>query len=234
MTPMARTTMSAASGASSLSSTWTAPGTDKGGHLGIKGVHQLFGTLDDGDVQSQFSEIFRRFKADEAATCQNHGFWMFPFYKIPDGQGILHCAQSEQTVQAYTGKGRLHGLCPGGEEQLVIGFLKFLPGAQIPDGDCFALGMDRGYLMPYPHVDAEAPPKTLRCLEGQFCRILDDAADVIGEAAVGIGDVAGPLKDHHFRIFVQTADSRRGGGASRHAAHNDNFHPNTPPFRGMR
>ena len=45
---------------------------DQRGHVRIKGVHQLPGPLDDGDIHPQLPQVFRQLQADEAAACQ-HG-----------------------------------------------------------------------------------------------------------------------------------------------------------------
>ena len=46
---------------------------NKGCHIGIKGVHQLFGSLDDGHIQPQMAKILRHFQTDEAATHHHCG-----------------------------------------------------------------------------------------------------------------------------------------------------------------
>ena len=85
--------------------------------------------------------------------------------------------------------------------------------------------------MAHLHGDAEAGEKALRRLEGQGLGVLDDPADVIGQAAVGVGDVPGPLEDHDLRLFVQPPEPGRRRGPSRYAADDDYLHVNASfPF----
>ena len=40
----------------------------KSGHVRVKGVHELFGALDDGDLHPQLPQVFRQLQTDEAAA----------------------------------------------------------------------------------------------------------------------------------------------------------------------
>ena len=94
--------------------------------------------------------------------------------------------------------------------------------------------MEGGHLVVHPHIDAEAFVKALGRLQGQLVLIGDDAADVIGQAAVGVGDKSRPLKNDDLRLLIPPADAGRGGRAAGNAADNDYFHVFTPPFRYRR
>ena len=76
------------------------------------------------------------------------------------------------------------------------------------------------------HDDPEPGKEALRRLQGQLPGILDDAADVIGKAAVGIGHMARALEHKNFRLLIQPADPGRSAGSSGNAAYNDHFHIN--------
>ena len=82
--------------------------------------------------------------------------------------------------------------------------------------------------------DAEPPPEALGRLQGQLPLILDDPADVVGQAAVGVGDVARALEDDDLGLLVQTAEPGCGRCAARDSAHDHDFHINAPPFRDSR
>ena len=90
--------------------------------------------------------------------------------------------------------------------------------------------MDGSYLMPHPHIHAEAGEETLRRLERQFGGIIDYAADIIWETAVRIRNIAGSLKDDDIRMFIQPAYSGRSSRSAGHTANNYNFHQFCPPF----
>ena len=63
-------------------------------------------------------------------------------------------------------------------------------------------------------VEAEALVELLRRLEQQVVLVLDDAADEVGQPAVGVGDVSGALEDDDLDRLVEAAEA--GGG--RHPA----------------
>ncbi len=46
---------------------------DESGHVRVKGVHQLFRALHDGDLHAQFPQVLGQFQSDEAAACQQSG-----------------------------------------------------------------------------------------------------------------------------------------------------------------
>ena len=90
--------------------------------------------------------------------------------------------------------------------------------------------MNGSDLVAHTHGDPKAGEEALRRLEGQLLGILNDPADVIGQAAVGVGDEPGPLKYHDLRLLVQPADAGSSGSTACHTAYNDNFHIIVPPF----
>ena len=197
---------------------------DIGGHVGVEGVHQLFGPLDNGNIQAQLPQVLRQLQAYEAAPRQHGGFGLLLHHVIPYLKAILHGAQGEELVYPRSGELWLGGLCSGGEDELVVVLLKLLPCLQVPHGDGLFLRVDGSYLVVHPHVNSEPGIKALWSLEGQVLRVLYSASDVVGQAAVCIGDIARTLKDHYLRLLVQTAKPGRRRGSPRHAAHNDNFH----------
>ena len=154
-------------------------------------------------------------------------------YVFLDAQRILHRAQGEQLIDTGAGKPGLRGLCAGGEDQLVVALLEFHACLQIFYGDGFAFRLDSRDLMTDFHDHTEAGEKALRGLESQLFRIPDHVADIVGQTAVGIGDISGTLKHNDLRRLVQPPDSCRGCSASRHAAYNYHFHV-IPPFHDMR
>ena len=199
-------------------------GVEEGGHVRVQGIQQLAGPLDHGDVDAQLPQVFHQLHADEAAAGQHRGPGMVLFDEFPDLQGVLYRAEGEQAVDPYAGQRRLGGPGTGGEDQFVIGFGKGLAGSEIPHVHGLLCRVDGCDFVAHPHVHPEAPPEALRRLERQLLFVGDDAADVIGQTTVGVGYISGPLKYHDFRGLVQPAEPGRGGGASGHAAYNDDFH----------
>ena len=87
-----------------------------------------------------------------------------------------------------------------------------------------ALCVDGLHLVAGAHIHVEAGAEAFGGLQGEGALVGDGAADVIGQTTVGVGYISGPLKYHDFRGLVQPAEPGRGGGASGHAAYNDDFH----------
>ena len=185
---------------------------NKGGHIRIEGRHQLLWPLDDGDFHPQLPQVLRQLQADEPASRQHGGPGAVGADVVLDAEGVLHSAQGKQLLQPHAGQPGLGGLGAGGEEKLVIGLLKFLPRLQVSHADRLPVRMEGGDLVAHPHIHPKAGEEALRRLEGQVRPVLDHPADVVGQAAVGVGDVSRPLKDHDFRCLVQPAQPGRGGG----------------------
>ena len=202
---------------------------EKRGHVRVEGIHQMRKALDNGDLHPQLPQVLRQLHADEAAARQHGGPGTVPVDVLLDAEGVLYGAQGEQLVDADAREPRLSGLGAGGEEQLVVALLKCLPGLQICHGDRLSFRVDGSDLVAHLHADPEAGEEALRRLERQLLGIGDHASDVVWQAAVGVRDVPGPLKDHDLRLFVQPADTGRGGSAARHAAYDDNLHINALP-----
>ena len=143
---------------------------------------------------------------------------------MPNAEGILHGAQRENTLAADAGKRRNRRFCAGCEEQFVIGFRIDFSAVQCMDGNGFLCGIDRSYLLPYPHINAKAIPKTFRSLQRQFFLLFDHTAHIIRQAAVGVGHIAAALDHDDLRVFIQTADTGGGRSSARHTAYDHCLH----------
>ena len=207
---------------------------DHGSHIGVKGIHQLLGTLDNGHIHAQFPQIFCQFQSNETAACQHSRFWMVLIDIFLDPEGILYRTQGKQLIDTNTGKSGLGRLCAGREDQLIIAFLEHLIGFQILHGNGLALRVDGGDLMAHLHVHAETGEEALRCLECQFFRVSDDIADIVRQSAVGVGNISRTLKHNDLCLFIQSADSCCSCGTASHASYDHNFHVTVPPFRNKR
>ena len=197
---------------------------EEGGHVRVQGIQQLLRPLDHRHVQSQLPQVLHQLDADEAAAGQYRRLRVVLLDKFPDHQGVLHSAEGEQPVDPHAGQRRLGGLGAGGQDQLVVVLRKGFTRSQVFHVHRLFRRMDGRHLVADPHLHPEAPPEALRRLEGQLRPVGDDAADVIGQAAVGVGHIAGPLEHHDLRGLIQPAEPGRGSGASGHAAHDHDLH----------
>ena len=203
---------------------------DKGGHIRIEGVHELLGALDDGDIHTKFSQVFRQFQTDKTTACKHDRFWMVFIDIFLDPEGVFHSPQGKQLLDTRSRQLWLGRFCTGRKEQFVIGLLENFSGFQVMDSDGLSFRVDGGDFVVYLHGDPEAFPETLRGLQGQVIRVYDNIADKIRQTAVCIGDVARTFKHDDLRLIIQSADSCSGGCTACDTANNDNFHNIRHPF----
>ncbi len=199
-------------------------GVDLPGHVPVQGQQHLVIQLDHGGVDPGVDQVLRHLQADEAAPHHHGGAGALPLQEGANAEGVLHRPQGEDALQVDAGQGRTDGPGPGGEDQLVIGLSVLAAVAQPPDGDGVLLRLDGQDLVLDPDVDAEPGLEALRGLEGQDPLVLDGPPDVVGQAAVGVGDIAAPLQNDDLGLLVQAAQAGRRGGPSGHASDDDDFH----------
>ena len=145
-------------------------------------------------------------------------------------KGVLHGTQGKELLQPHTRQPGLGGLGPGGKQQLVVGFFKPLAAFQITHRYSLSLRVNGGDFVLHPHIHPEPGEKAFWGLKGQLLRVLNDPADVIGQATVGVRDISRTFKHHDFRLLVQPANPGGRRSASRHATYNHNFHLSAQPF----
>src|SRR5699024_335138 len=101
---------------------------------------------------------------------------------------------------------RYEGRRAGGEDEVVVAqFVGFALLRLDVDGLGFAVDARGGGVD--ADVQVEAGAQGVRGLEEQGAAVLDDAAEVVGQAAVGGGDVAGRLEDDDLGVGVAAADA---------------------------
>ena len=146
------------------------------------------------------------------------------FHIRADAQRVLDRAQGEHLSQPHARQARLGGFGARGEQQLVVGLLKHRAGLEVLHRNRLAVRVDGRHLVPHAHIHPEAGVKTLGRLQRQLRRVLDHPADVIRQAAVGIGNIVRPLEYHDLRHLIQPADAGRRRGPACYAAYDNNFH----------
>ena len=198
------------------------------GHIIIQRRQHLILHLNQGDLQPFFHQILCGFQPDEAAAHNDRTLRLLFFQILPDRERILHRPQGHDARIFHTGQCRTDRFCAGGKKQLIIGFRIFFACFQIPDPHCLLLRIDGNRFISHPHIDAETAAEAFRRLHRKRALFPDHAANIVGQAAVGIGNIAAPFQHDDFRFFVQTAQPGRRGGASRHSADDDNFHTPHP------
>src|SRR5699024_5280041 len=115
---------------------------------------------------------------------------------------------------------RYEGRRAGGEDEVVVAqFVGFALLRLDVDGLGFAVDARGGGVD--ADVQVEAGAQGFRGLEQQGAAVLDDAAEVVRQAAVGEGDVAGGLEDDDLGGFVAAAEAGSGGHAPGDPADDD-------------
>ena len=193
-------------------------------HIRIERRKHLPAALDERDAHAAACEIFRRLQPDEPAAHDDRRLRLLPDDVVVHGEGIFHRAQGKDAPIFRLRSGRQDGLCPGREQELIIMLLVRSARCQFAHRDHSARAVDGNRLMPDARVHAVARIEGLRRLQGQIVLVRDRAAHIIGQPAVGIGDIPRTLKHDDLGTLVKATDARRGSRTARDPSDDDNFH----------
>ena len=91
------------------------------------------------------------------------------------------------------------------------------------DSDGFVFGINGCYLVQHFYLHMKTLRKTLRRLQGEGAFFLDNPADIIRQAAIGIRNIDAALINSYIGLFVQPAIPGGGRRAASHAADDTNF-----------
>lgn len=193
-------------------------------HREVERGHHLVGHLHHIDMQPEAVQVFGHLQTDESAA-HDHG--MLRSLRIDilfDGIRVGDAAQREDFRALDALDLRAQGLGSGRKHQPVVRLRVGLAGGEVVHRNLLARAVDRGDLLLGADVDAEAVGEAFRRLHEELRAVGDRAADVVGQAAVGIRHVFTPFEENHFGLLVQAAQAGRYGGPSGHASDNKNFH----------
>ena len=122
------------------------------------------------------------------------------------------------------GSGGRSGDGAGGQHELVVGLDVLAARRELAHGDGLRRAVDRQHLVPGAHVEGEGLPQALRGLQQQRLAILDVAADVVRQAAVGERDVVVALEDDDVGALIEPAQARGSRHPAGDAADDHNLH----------
>ena len=190
-------------------------------HLEVQTGEHLIRALHETDAQAEPAQVARDLEADEAAA---------------DHHGALHALRHlTQTVRVRDGPERADPRIvdardrgpdrrgAGGDHQLVIALLGKLSRVKILHRDALVLPVDGDRLAACAHVNAVLHAHRLgRCDEKGLPRF-DHVAHMIGQTAVGVGDVFAPLQQDDLSRLVKAPQSGRAGRAACHPADDYRF-----------
>ena len=200
------------------------------GDLGVKRGQHLPAALDQRDLQAAFLQLFRYLQSDEAGA---------------DHRDLLHRGQlGQDAVHVLDVAERMHALGAhardvgdergraGGEDQLVVGLIVFRACGMVADADGLLRAVDREGLMAHADVHIEALAEQFGLGHQQLGPVLDGAADVVGQAAVGEGDVRVLLQHDDAGVLVHPARTGGGGGSAGDAADDEDLGGMVHEFSG--
>mmetsp|Transcript_92993 Transcript_92993/g.268579 ORF Transcript_92993/g.268579 Transcript_92993/m.268579 type:complete len:233 (-) Transcript_92993:2-700(-) len=192
-------------------------------HLMVQGRHDLRRELHHMHLRDALHlHLLRELEPNEAAAADHDPVGVLRGHPRLDGRGVLHAAECEVARAVNAGDGRHQGVTTHGKYELVVLVGRLLAGGQRTHRDDLGRTVDRDHLCAGVHVEVEAAPQHLRLGDGQGAPELDLAAEVVGQTAVGEGDIPALLEDRDLYVFAQAAEPRRRTGACRRPTDDDN------------
>ena len=202
-------------------------------HLKVEGRHDLIRRLEDGDVDAGFFQVLRHLEADEPAADHDS---CLDLLLIDHGAEQVRVRDGPEGVDAGrvdARDGRPQGRGTGREDQFVVSFVVVFVRVTVVDEDRFVHAVDRRDLVVGPDIHTEPVSHLLRRSDEQGVAGADDIADVVRQAAVGIGDIVASFEYDDLRGFIEPAQSGSTTGAAGHATDDDNFHGASSFFFGL-
>ena len=196
----------------------------------------LPGHLHDRHLEAAMDQVLGHLQADEAAA---HNHARGAFFSASMRRDAIHSLiwRASGTVRTWKmpgrsipGSGGRIGRGARRQHQLVVGMLAHLAGAHVAQPDLFLLGQNFGRLAARAHIDGEAVAEHLRGCDQEARLLLDDAADMVGQPAIRVGNVRPALHHQDFGALVEPAKARGTGCAAGHSTYDDDFHGPVPFF----
>ena len=186
-------------------------------HFRIEQWQHLWLHLDQRDLHATPGKLLGNLEADKTTTdhdrtlCLGHG--------RGDPVRILQVTQRKHPACMQTPHGRRNGAGSRRQDQLVVVLRIDCAGGVILYGHRLGHAVNGRHFLPRTHVNTESPFKQLLRRHQQFGAVLNFAAQVIWQAAVGEGNIGVLLKHHDARLLVHAAGASRRGSAAGDAPH---------------
>ncbi len=176
---------------------------DDARHLRIERRQELIEHFDEGHVEAAMHQIFGGLEADEAAT-DHHCPGLRPsslkpavFVHPGEEQGaaldpladrprIRHGPHLEDPRQVDPWQGWPHRFRPRRQHELVVGFARHFAGQRVAQLDGLGVRQDPDRFAIGPDIDIEHDAESIRGGHQQARFLFDDAADMVGQAAVRV------------------------------------------------
>ena len=190
-------------------------------HLGVERRHDLVGSFHECDFQPGMAELLGHFDADESAA--DHDGCLRVIGKRLDPVRVRNGPERVDERRVDAGDARTDRGGPCGDHEFVVGLLVFGSVASA-DRDRFSRTVNGHRLAFRADVDVEFAPHLFHCLDEQRVAAADRSADIVGEAAVGVGNILPALKKDDLSLFIQASEPCRAGRPAGNAADNYRFH----------
>ena len=201
-------------------------------HLRIERRHHLRQLFKDRDRQLAVDQVLYHLQADEAATNNDRGLRVALGDPRADAAGIGNTAHGEHPRQFDPRQRRPDRCGPRREYENVVGLLSRRAVAQVTHHQHARSCVDGSHLGVGVHCDVEALAEHLARRNQQLAFVGDHVADVVGQAAVGEGDIRTAVEDDDLTRLIESSQARRAGRATGDAA--DDQDTAARPAAGLR
>jgi len=177
--------------------------------------------LDEGDRDAAAGELLGHLQADEAGADDDGARRVARVGPGADRLGVAQVPHGEDARGVHAGDRRHDAARAGGQDEGVVGVGELRAVGQVAHRHGAGGMVDGEDLVPGTDLDAVPLREPGRVAGAQLVEVGDLGADVVGDAAPGIGDVAVLLVDDDFDGLVVAARLRPDRRAGRDRSDDD-------------
>jgi len=194
---------------------------DPEAHIRIEGGHHLGQAFDEGDRDAAAGELLGHLQADEAGADDDGAPRGARLGPGADRLGVAQVPDGEDARGVHAGYRRDDAARAGGQDQGVVAVGELGAVGQVADRERAGGVVDGEDLVTGADVDAVPRGEPSGVAGAQLVEVGDLGADVVGDAAPGVGDVAVLLVDDDFDGLVVAARLRPDRRAGRDRSDDD-------------
>ena len=205
-------------------------------HFPVQDVQNLGLLFRDGHTASARDQRFGHFNSQQSAADNHDIAGLAGRKQVPDALRIAHAVKREDVGQVGTRNRRDAGRGAGGENQRVIGDIRFAAAGQIRDFNGLFIAVNAGGFSlaedgdPLDILEENRIAHHAQRTGHELFLLLDDAGKIVGQAAARIRKERAALDDGHLRHGIQPYDLGSHLGAGGNSA--DDHHFPFSVFRG--
>ena len=192
------------------------------GHLRIDRAHHLGFELHQRHREPAMHQDLRHLQADVSTANHNRGLEPARIHHGLDRVHVRQTAEGKDPLVIGAGDRRADRLSAGAQNQSIIRLLVLCVFGLVVHDDGLGLAIDADDLAAGADIDVESLPHRLGSLDQKPYPVLDDAADVVRQAAIGEGNIAASFKQNDLGVFADPPGLSRRRRPARHATHDHN------------